>query len=67
VGWHSTVGRWARLENVSVLGDDVTIADEVYVNGMRSHCQDLTMSLLGGSILPHKSISTNVDQPQIIM
>jgi len=34
VGWHSTVGRWARLENVSVLGDDVTIADEVYVNGM---------------------------------
>ena len=33
VGWHSTVGRWARLENVSVLGDDVTIADEVYVNG----------------------------------
>jgi mannose-1-phosphate guanylyltransferase len=33
VGWHSTVGRWARLENVSVLGDDVTIADEIYVNG----------------------------------
>jgi len=36
VGWHSTVGRWARLENVTVLGDDVTIADEVYVNGTRS-------------------------------
>jgi len=53
VGWHSTVGRWARLENVSVLGDDVTIADEIYVNG--------------GSILPHKSISSNVDHPQIIM
>lgn len=34
VGWHSTVGRWARLENVSVLGDDVTIADEIYVNGL---------------------------------
>ena len=29
VGWHSTIGRWARLENVSVLGDDVHIADEV--------------------------------------
>jgi mannose-1-phosphate guanylyltransferase len=29
VGWHSTVGRWARLENVSVLGDDVHVADEV--------------------------------------
>ena len=47
VGWNSTVGRWARLENVSVLGDDVSIGDEVYVNG--------------GSILPHKSIKANVD------
>ena len=47
VGWNSTIGRWARLENVSVLGDDVTIGDEVYVNG--------------GSILPHKSIKQNVD------
>ena len=47
VGWNSTIGRWARLENVSVLGDDVTIGDEIYVNG--------------GSILPHKSIKQNVD------
>jgi hypothetical protein len=47
VGWNSTIGRWARLENVSVLGDDVTIGDEIYVNG--------------GSILPHKSIKVNVD------
>jgi mannose-1-phosphate guanylyltransferase len=47
VGWNSTVGRWARLENVSVLGDDVTIGDEVYCNG--------------ASVLPHKSIKNNVD------
>ncbi|MCJ1355530.1 MAG: mannose-1-phosphate guanyltransferase [Icmadophila ericetorum] len=47
VGWNSSIGKWARLENVSVLGDDVTIGDEIYVNG--------------GSILPHKSIKTNVD------
>lgn len=53
VGWNSTVGKWARLENVSVLGDDVTIGDEIYVNG--------------GSILPHKSIKANVDVPAIIM
>lgn len=53
VGWNSTVGRWARLENVTVLGDDVTIGDEIYVNG--------------GSILPHKSIKANVDVPAIIM
>lgn len=53
VGWNSTVGRWARLENVTVLGDDVSIGDEVYVNG--------------GSVLPHKSIKQNVDTPSIIM
>jgi mannose-1-phosphate guanylyltransferase len=53
VGWNSTVGKWARLENVTVLGDDVTIGDEIYVNG--------------GSILPHKSIKVNVDVPAIIM
>lgn len=53
VGWNSTVGRWARLENVTVLGEDVTIGDEIYVNG--------------GSVLPHKSIKANVDVPAIIM
>jgi len=47
LGWRSTVGRWARLENVTVLGDDVTIGDEIYVNG--------------GSVLPHKSIKANVE------
>lgn len=47
VGWNSSIGKWARLENVSVLGDDVTIGDEIYVNG--------------GSVLPHKSIKQNVD------
>ena len=25
IGWHSTVGRWTRLEGVTVLGDDVNI------------------------------------------
>ncbi|KAJ4293793.1 mannose-1-phosphate guanyltransferase [Collariella sp. IMI 366227] len=53
VGWNSIVGKWARLENVTVLGDDVTIGDEIYVNG--------------GSILPHKTIKANVDVPAIIM
>ncbi|KAF1343712.1 mannose-1-phosphate guanyltransferase [Delphinella strobiligena] len=53
VGWNSVVGRWARLENICVLGDDVTIGDEIYVNG--------------GSVLPHKSIKQNVEIPAIIM
>ncbi|KAG9286590.1 hypothetical protein G9A89_005358 [Geosiphon pyriformis] len=53
VGWHSTLGRWTRLDGVSVLGDDVSVNDEVYVNG--------------GCILPHKSIANNITEPQIIL
>lgn len=53
VGWHSTVGKWCRLEGVTVLGDDVNVKDEVYING--------------GKVLPHKSISANVPQEAIIM
>ncbi|RSH81134.1 mannose-1-phosphate guanyltransferase [Apiotrichum porosum] len=53
VGWNSTVGRWCRVENITVLGDDVTIKDELYVNG--------------ASVLPHKSISTNITEPRIVM
>ncbi|GAA5814386.1 mannose-1-phosphate guanyltransferase [Mucor flavus] len=53
IGWNSTIGRWSRIEGCSVLGDDVTVNDEVYVNG--------------GSILPHKAISANIAEPQIIM
>ncbi|KAJ1919468.1 mannose-1-phosphate guanyltransferase [Mycoemilia scoparia] len=53
VGWHCTVGRWTRLDGVSVLGDDVHVADEVYV--------------YGALVLPHKSISANVTDPKIVM
>ncbi|ORX76617.1 mannose-1-phosphate guanyltransferase [Basidiobolus meristosporus CBS 931.73] len=53
IGWHSVVGKWCRLEGVTVLGDDVNISDEIYVNG--------------GAVLPHKGINANVLEPQIIM
>ena len=42
-----------RMENVSVLGEDVEVKDELYING--------------GRILPHKSIGASVSEPQIIM
>ena len=45
--------RQVRMENVSVLGEDVIVKDEVYVNG--------------GKVLPHKSIAVSVPEPQIIM
>lgn len=41
------------MENVSVLGEDVIVKDEVYING--------------GKVLPHKSIANSVPDPQIIM
>eukprot|EP01087_Luapelamoeba_hula_P000638 TRINITY_DN1047_c3_g1_i2.p1 TRINITY_DN1047_c3_g1~~TRINITY_DN1047_c3_g1_i2.p1 ORF type:complete len:401 (+),score=88.78 TRINITY_DN1047_c3_g1_i2:123-1205(+) len=53
VGWQSTVGRWVRMENVSVLGQDVHIRDELYING--------------GSVLPHKTISTSITEPKVVM
>ncbi|TRY77953.1 hypothetical protein TCAL_06468 [Tigriopus californicus] len=53
VGWRCQVGRWVRMENVSVLGEDVIVKDELYVNG--------------GKVLPHKSIGVSVMEPQIIM
>lgn len=53
VGWKCTVGRWVRMENVCVLGEDVQVKDELFINGAR--------------ILPHKSISESVTEPQIIM
>jgi len=53
IGWQSSVGKWVRMENTSVLGQDVHIADELYVNG--------------GKILPHKTITTSIPEPEIIM
>jgi mannose-1-phosphate guanylyltransferase len=53
VGWRANVGRWVRMEGGSVLGDDVTVKDELYVNG--------------ATVLPNKGISANIPTPQIIM
>ncbi|KAI8815910.1 nucleotide-diphospho-sugar transferase [Fimicolochytrium jonesii] len=53
IGWASSVGRWGRLENITVLGEDVHVADEVFVNG--------------GCVLPHKSVGANILEPRIVM
>jgi len=53
IGWSSRVGQWSRIENVSVLGEDVKVADEIYMNGIR--------------VLPHKTIKESLPDPQIIM
>lgn len=33
IGWNSTVGRWCRVDNTTVLGDDVNVKDELSLNG----------------------------------
>lgn len=53
VGWRCTIGAWARLEGITVLGEDVVVKDELYLNGAR--------------VLPHKSIKASVPEPTIIM
>lgn len=53
IGWRASLGSWVRIEGGSVLGDDVTVGDELYVNG--------------ATVLPNKSISGNIPAPQIIM
>ncbi|KAG7278228.1 hypothetical protein CRUP_012724 [Coryphaenoides rupestris] len=53
VGWACSVGQWVRMENVTVLGEDVIVNDELYLNG--------------ANVLPHKSITDSVAEPRIIM
>jgi len=53
LGWKSVLGKWVRVQNVTVLGQDVGVADELFVNG--------------GQVLPHKSITESVPEPRIIM
>nr|KJB76118.1 hypothetical protein B456_012G072800 [Gossypium raimondii] len=53
IGWHSTVGQWARVENMTVLGEDVHVWDEIYSSG--------------GVILPHKEIKSSILKPEIVM
>jgi mannose-1-phosphate guanylyltransferase len=47
------IGQRVRMENVTVLGEDVIVSDEVYING--------------GKVLPHKAISSSVPEPHIIL
>ena len=41
------------MENVTVLGEDVSVKDELYLNGAK--------------VLPHKVISQSVTDPHVIM
>ncbi len=47
------IGKWCRLENHCVLGEDVQVKGEVALNG--------------ATVLPHKEVKENVSQPTIIL
>lgn len=48
------MGSWARLDNKAVVGEDVFIADEVFLNG--------------AIVLPHKDIKESIyEEGKIIM
>jgi len=56
LSWHCDapyIVEQVRVEGVTVLGEDVMVKDELFLNGAR--------------VLPHKSISASVPEPAIIM
>lgn len=53
IGWNSRVGSWCRLENNTIVGEDVDCRDEIHMNG--------------AIVLPHKSLAESVLEPRIIM
>ena len=53
IGWKSTIGKWAHLDSLAVLGENVQIDPELCV--------------LGGIILPHKGIKSNITAPGTIV
>lgn len=53
VGWKCVIGKWVRMERMTVLGENVTVNDECYLYGVQ--------------VLPHKSITKSIYEPQIVM
>lgn len=53
IGWKSRIGKWSRIQSVSVLGQDVHVSDELFINA--------------GRILPHKDITASIPEESIIM
>eukprot|EP01006_Ploeotia_vitrea_P001317 TRINITY_DN104585_c0_g1_i1.p1 TRINITY_DN104585_c0_g1~~TRINITY_DN104585_c0_g1_i1.p1 ORF type:complete len:362 (-),score=32.69 TRINITY_DN104585_c0_g1_i1:497-1582(-) len=53
LAWGCKIGRWCRIGGGSVLGKDVTVKDELYINGAK--------------ILPFLNIGRNVLEPENII
>lgn len=53
VGWNNTIGAWARLDHVTVTGDDVQVGAALVLNGAK--------------VLPNKGVKESVLEPAVIM
>jgi mannose-1-phosphate guanylyltransferase len=54
LGWKSSIAKWCRVTSLCVIGEDVQIKDETYINGTK--------------ILPHKGINgSHPEEGKIIM
>jgi mannose-1-phosphate guanylyltransferase len=53
VGWGSSLGKWSRLENKAVIGEDVHVKPEIFLNG--------------AIVLPHKEIKESIMDPGTII
>ncbi|KAJ1607323.1 mannose-1-phosphate guanylyltransferase [Cryptosporidium canis] len=52
IGCYCRIGKWARVDGLSVLGDDVSVQDELFINS--------------SIILPNKSVTTSIFTPNTI-
>ncbi|PHJ23969.1 gdp-d-mannose pyrophosphorylase [Cystoisospora suis] len=53
LGWQSKIGKWCRIEGLTVVGEDVQIAGECFING--------------AFILPHKHLTQSIHEPGAII
>lgn len=53
IGWSNTVGKWCRINGLTVTAEDVQFKDEIHVNG--------------ALVAPHKGITATVSQTGTII
>ena len=46
IGWRNRIGKWTKIENNTVTGENVVIGDELFING--------------AVVLPHKSVKERI-------
>jgi mannose-1-phosphate guanylyltransferase len=53
VGWRAKVGKWTRIEGLSILGEEVVVSDEIYLNST--------------IVLPHVGVKSSQTTPGTII